>query len=86
MLIGCVGDVVFGEVVDEGKRAIVDGLVDHAHVISVENTMNKPVDLPVSHQFCSLFHYDLIHLFVGVALILTDVRVTIFEQIVKQGE
>ena len=86
MLVGSVGDVIFGEVVDKGKRAIVNGLVNHTHVISVEDTMNKAVDLPVSHQFCSFFHNDLVHLFVRVPLILTDVGVTIFEQIVKQRD
>ena len=78
MLVSSIGDVVFGEVVDEGKRAVVDGFVDHAHVVSVKNAMHEPVDLPVGNELGGFFNDDFVHLFVGIALVLGNARVAVF--------
>jgi hypothetical protein len=49
MLIGSIRDVVFGKVVNKGKGPIINGLIDHTHVIGVQDAMDKAVDLPVGH-------------------------------------
>ena len=77
MLVGSIGNVVFGEVVDEGKWTIVYGFVDHAHIVSVEDPMYKAVDLPVGDKFSSFLNDDLVHLFVGVAFVLANARVAV---------
>jgi hypothetical protein len=78
MLIGSIRDIVFGEVVNKGKGPIINGLINHTHVISVQYTMNKAVDLPVCHQLRSFLNNDFIHLFVWIALIFVNVWVAVF--------
>jgi hypothetical protein len=78
MLIGSIRDIVFGKVVNKGKGPIINGLIDHTHVISVQYAMDKAVDLPVCHQFRRFLNNDFIHLFVWIALIFVNIWVAVF--------
>lgn len=78
VFIGSIGYIVFGKVVDKSKGSIVDGLVHHTHVISVENTMDEAINLPVSNKLGSLLNDNSVHLLIGIALILANARVAVF--------
>ncbi len=47
VFIGSIRNIVFGEIVDEGKWTKIYSYVGHAHIISVKNTMNETINLPV---------------------------------------
>lgn len=78
MLVSSIGYIVFRKVVNESKRSVVYGLIDHAHVIGVKHPMDETIDLPVSHELGSLFDNNMIHLFIRVSLIRANAWVAVF--------
>lgn len=41
MLIRSIADIIFGEVINKAKGTIVNSNINHAHIVSVEDTMHK---------------------------------------------
>lgn len=85
VLIGGVADEIFGEVVDEGEGAVVDGAVDQTHVVGVEDPMHEADRLPLGHQLGCPFHQMVIQLFVRVTLISVDGGKCRFDDVVANG-
>ena len=86
MFVSRVADIVLGEVVHEAEWSIIDGHVDHAHVVSVEHSMHETNSLPVRNKLGSSHNNDLEELFVDVtSLFCIDLRVEVLNQVIRNG-